>query len=109
MTDNAKHVAASNADTRQLVKLPEALRSHTLSNMRDHLLALGKIQEALARSQFDQAADIAEQRLGMSSLKLHGAHEVTKFMPNGMQDAGTAMHRAASQFVTVTKDASVHR
>lgn len=107
MTDHAKHMAAAQADARQLVKFPEPLRSHTLANMRDHLLALGEIQEALSRSQFDQASDIAEQRLGMSSLKLHGAHEVAKFMPRGMQDAGTAMHRSASQFATVAKDASV--
>lgn len=90
MTDHAKHMAESQADARQLVKFPEPLRSRTLANMRDHLLALGEIQETLSRSQFDQASDIAEQRLGMSSLKLHGAHEVAKFMPKGMQDAGTA-------------------
>ena len=107
MTDHAKHMAASQADTRQLVKFPEALRAHTLANMRDHLLALGEIQETLSRSRFDQASDIAEQRLGMSSLKLHGAHEVAQFMPKGMQDAGTAMHRSASQFATIAKDASV--
>ena len=104
---HAEHMAASQADARQLVKFPEPLRSHTLANMRDHLVALGEIQEALSRSQFDQASDIAEQRLGMSSLKLHGAHEVAQFMPKGMQDAGTAMHRSASQFATVAKDASV--
>jgi hypothetical protein len=107
MTDHAKHMAASQADARQLVKVPEPLRSHTLANMRDHLLALGEIQEALSRSQFDQASDIAEQRLGMSSLKLHGAHEVAKFMPEGMQDSGRAMHRSASQFATIAKDTSV--
>ena len=107
MTDHAKHMAASQADARQLVKFPEPLRSHTLANMRDHLLALGEIQEALSRSQFEQASDIAEQRLGMSSLKLHGAHEVAQFMPKGMQEAGTAMHRSASQFATVARDASV--
>jgi hypothetical protein len=107
MADHAKHMAAPQADARQLVKFPDALRSHTLTNMRDHLLALGEIQEALSRSQFDQASDIAEQRLGMSSLKLHGAHEVAQFMPKGMQEAGTAMHRSASQFATVAKDASV--
>lgn len=107
MTEHAQHMAASQADARQLVKFPEPLRSHTLANMRDHLLALGEIQDALSRSQFDQAADISEQRLGMSSLELHGAHEVAQFMPKGMQDAGTAMHRSASQFATVAKDASV--
>lgn len=93
-------------DTRQPVPLPEPLRSHTLANMRDHLLALGEIQDALSRSEFDQAADIAEQRLGLSSLKAHGAPEVSKHMPQGMQDAGTAMHRAASRFATLVKDAS---
>jgi hypothetical protein len=81
------------------------MQSHTLTNMRDHLLALREIQEALSRSQFDQASDIAEQQLGMSSLKLHGVHEVAQFMPKGMQEAGTAMHRSASQFATVAKDA----
>lgn len=107
MTDHAKHMAASHADARQLVKFPEPLRSHTLANMRDHLLALGEIQDALSRSQFDQASAIAEQRLGMSSLKLHSAHEVAQFMPKGMQDAGTAMHRSASQFATIAQDALV--
>jgi len=98
---------AAPADDRHLVKFPEELRNHTLENMRDHLVALGEMQDALARGQFDRAADVAEQRLGMSSLTTHGAHEVAKFMPQGMQDAGTAMHRSASQFAIVAKDASV--
>jgi hypothetical protein len=70
-------------DDRQLVAFPGMLRAHTLSNMRDHL-----------------------QTLGMSSLEMHGAHEVAQFMPKGMQDAGSAMHRSASQFALVAKDAS---
>ncbi|MCD6733721.1 MAG: hypothetical protein LT103_09030 [Burkholderiaceae bacterium] len=41
------------------VKFPEPLRSHTLSNMRDHLGALAEIQEALAKGDFDRAAAIA--------------------------------------------------
>ena len=43
----------------------------------------------------------------MSSLEMHGAAEVAQYMPKGMQEAGTAMHRSASQFATVAKDASV--
>jgi hypothetical protein len=104
-TDHSHHKASAD-DTRRLVAFPEPLRTHTLANMRDHLLALGEIQEALSRSQFDRAADIAEQRLGMSSLKTHGAHDVAKYMPKGMQDIGTSMHRSASQFSIVAKDAS---
>lgn len=43
----------------------------------------------------------------MTSLRLHGAHEVAKFMPQGMQDAGTAMHRAASRFALEAQNAGV--
>ena len=94
-------------DSRQLVTYPTALRIHTLANMRDHLQTMGDIQEALSKGSFDKASELAEQRLGMSSLKMHGAHEVAKFMPSGMQDAGSAMHRSASRFALVAKDASV--
>jgi hypothetical protein len=92
-------------DTRQVVHFPTKLREHTLTNMRDHLLALQQIQDALAKQEYDLASDIAEQRLGMSSLTQHGAHEVAKYMPKGMQAAGTAMHHSASRLSVAAKDA----
>jgi hypothetical protein len=101
------HRQAGASDERQLVQFPEPMRQHILANMRDHLLALGEIQGALSRAEFDHAADIAEKRLGMSSLDAHGAHDASRFMPKAMQDVGTSMHRAASQFATIAKDASV--
>lgn len=103
----ANHVQATPADGRQLVKFPKDMKEHTLTNMRDHLLALQEIQAALANSDYDRAADIAETRLGMTALAAHGAHESSKYMPKGMQEAGSAMHRGASRFSTVAKDASV--
>jgi hypothetical protein len=99
---------AAAKDTRVLVEFPPALTAHTLANMRnmrDHLLALREINDALARGQHDEAAKVAEARLGMSSLRLHGAHDVAKYMPRGMQDAGTAMHRAASRFAIEAQNA----
>lgn len=108
-----QHMAAASPsgnkaiDGRQLVNFPEQMKEHTLSNMRDHLLALQEIQTALANSDYDRAADIAETRLGMTALTAHGAHESSKYMPRGMQDAGSAMHRSASRFATTAKDASV--
>jgi len=86
--------------------LPE-LREHTLANMRDQLLALQQMQEALARGDYDGAAKTAERRLGMTLLIAHGAHEVAKYMPKGMQDAGTAMHRSASRFAVSLQKASI--
>jgi len=102
------HDAASPVtDQRQFVRFPDALRDHTLANMRDHLLALQEIQLHLGMGHNDIAAKIAESRLGMSSLGLHGAAEVAKYMPQGMQDAGTAMHRAASRLAIAAQDAGV--
>jgi hypothetical protein len=34
----------------------------------------------------------------MSSLNSHNAEHMGKFMPEGMRQAGTSMHRAASRF-----------
>jgi len=101
------HATPAGADARQAVDFPADLREHMLSNMRDHLAVLQEIQEALARGAADRAADVAERRLGMSSLTLHGAQEAAKFMPQGMQDAGTGMHRAASRFAIAAQDAGV--
>jgi hypothetical protein len=98
--------AAPGEDRRQPVRFPAPMREHTLANMRDHLLALQQIQAALAQERFDQAAELAEGQLGMSSLALHGAHEVAPFMPEGMRDAGTAMHRSASRFAVAARDAA---
>jgi hypothetical protein len=93
-------------DRRVVVVFPPELREHTLANMRDHLLALQEIQAALAAGMFDSAAEVAERRLGMSSLPAHGAHEVAKYMPKGMQDAGTAMHRSASRLSVAALEAA---
>jgi len=93
-------VSASRAadDSRELVQLPEKMQQHMLANMRDHLAAINEILLNMGGYEPDTAADIAENRLGMSSLKAHGAEHMAPFMPAGMQEAGDAMHRAASRF-----------
>lgn len=99
--------AAPAPDARVAVDLPEPLRTHTLANMRDHLLAIQEIQEALSTGAYDRAAQVAEGRLGMTSLKSHGAHDVAKFMPEGLQAIGSQMHRSASQFAVEATNAGV--
>jgi hypothetical protein len=106
-THSMTGTAPGQADSRQLVKFPEPMRLHTITSMRDHLLALQEIDVALSRNEFDRAATIAEQRLGMSSLELHGAAHIAPFMPQGMQDIGTQMHRAASRFAVEAQNAAV--
>jgi hypothetical protein len=97
---------AGTGDTRQLVVLPEPMRTHTIANMRDHLLALQQIHEKLSTGRFVEASDIAERRLGMSSLETHGAAHIAARLPPPMQDIGTRMHRAASRFAVETQAAA---
>ena len=70
-------LAAGDQDARQKVDLPEMMKQHMLGNMRDHLQALHEIQLAMAKGELDQAGDIAEQRIGMSSLAAH--HAASRF------------------------------
>jgi cytochrome c556 len=99
--------AAQAADTRQRVEMPAPMQEHMLANMRDHLAAMGEIQAALASGKLNDAADIAENRIGMSSLQGHGASHMAPYMPKPMQDIGTAMHRSASRFARTAQEAQV--
>lgn len=99
---------AADEDTREFVKLPPMMQAHMLTNMRDHLVALDEILVELSEGNVDAAAAIAEKRLGMSSLSLHGAEHLAPFMPEAMREIGTQMHRAASQFVIVAQDAELN-
>ncbi len=94
-------------DGRQLVALPPPMLDHMLANMRDHLVAIHEIQAALGTGDTATAASVAEKRLGMTSLETHGAHAMSQFMPKGMQQTGTAMHRAASRFALAAQEAGV--
>ncbi len=85
-------------ETRQLVQIPEKMQQHMMSNMRDHLRAINEILGYMGDAELDKAADVAEYRLGMSSLNSHGAERMAEFMPEGMRQAGTSMHRSASRF-----------
>ena len=91
-------ISASSNDPRVLVELPEMMQQHMLSNMRDHLAAINEILVYLGNGELEKASDTAEYRLGMSSLESHGASHLAKFMPEGMREAGTSMHKAASRF-----------
>jgi cytochrome c556 len=103
----ASNISIAVEDSRQLVKLPEMMQQHMMSNMRDHLVSINEILVNMANGQLDQAAEVAESRLGMSSLKLHGASHMVKFMPEGMRQAGTKMHSAASRFALKAQEGEV--
>lgn len=103
----ASSQVATAADDRQLVELPAMMQEHMLGNMRDHLTALNEMLAALAAGDIKTAGTIAESRLGMSSLELHGAAHMAQFMPVEMQNFGTEMHKAASRFVIAAENAEL--
>ncbi len=88
----------ASGDSRVLVEIPQMMQEHMMSNMRDHLATINEILVYLGNGELDKAADTAEFQLGMSSLESHGASHMARFMPEGMRQAGTSMHKAASRF-----------
>ena len=103
------HATAAAQDARTPVDLPPKMREHMLSNMRDHLRTVDAILTALAQERYADASRLAEERLGMSSLRAHEAEHFAPFFPPAMQDAGNAMHRAASRLSLAAADADVDR
>lgn len=94
-------------DKRQWVEMPPMMQAHMLANMRDHLVAINEIIAYIAADELDKAGEVAEERLGMSSLDNHHASHMAKFMPEGMRETGTAMHKAASRFAVVATEGEV--
>jgi len=98
---------ANAEDDRVWVEMPQHMQVHMLGSMRDHLHVLNDILAALSNGDAATAGKVAEARLGMSSLDDHGAAHLAEFMPQGMRDTGTEMHRAASRFAQAAANADV--
>ncbi len=99
--------ASADTEPRELVELPLPMREHMLANMRDHLLAIETITRLLAEGRYAEAADTAEERLGMSAMQAHGGEHMAPYMPEGMRAVGSAMHRAASRLAIAARDTEV--
>ena len=97
-------VPANAADTRVKANMPEMMQEHMLSNMREHLRAIDDILLNLKNNKLDKVAEIAEKRLGMSSLEAHDASHMAKHMPAVMQALGTRMHHTASRFAILAQE-----
>ena len=104
--DKAQNVeSSSGGDTRQLVSMPDQARELMRKDMLDNLSVLNEIIGYLASNNLDAAADVAETRMGRSSM---GKHRGTgmgpgKFMPLEMRNLGWGMHDAATEFSKIAK------
>ena len=105
-TNKAQNVErSSDGDARQLVSMPDQARELMRKDMLDHLSALNEIIGYLASNNLDAAADVAEARMGRSSM---GKHRGTgmgpgRFMPVEMRNLGWGMHDAATEFSKIAK------
>jgi len=96
---------SSGGDARQLVSMPDQARELMRKDMLDHLSALNEIIGYLVSNDLDTAADVAETRMGRSSM---GKHRGTgmgpgRFMPLEMRNLGWGMHDAATEFSKIAK------
>ena len=53
-------------DTRTSLGLPEEMKQHQLSNMREHLAAISSIIGLLSENRFEEASKIARTKLGLN-------------------------------------------
>ena len=94
-------------DPRTAVDMPALQRALMREDMLDHLIALDEILGDLSANQLNAAADVAEERLGLSSMGKHaartGGQGPGRFMPEAMRSIGIGMHRAASEFANVAR------
>ncbi len=116
------HVGMFVADSRVLLKFPPQMRAHMLNNMRDHLATIDGILRALASDNYDGAAKLAVDHLGLDSpfsaaCKPRPANAgapaprsmdemMRMYMPARMRTIGLAMHTAASDFAVVAAHAA---
>ena len=104
--DSQRADESSGSDQRRLISMPDQARQVMREHMLDHLAALNEIIAHLAASEFDAAAQVAEERLGWSSM---GKHRGTgmgpgRFMPSEMRNIGRGMHESASEFSRIAKE-----
>ena len=90
-------------DTRITVEFDDAVKQVLLERMRHHLSDIYEIQEALAKSNFNRVAEIAEYSLGLSSLGPQNTR-IGPYMPPPMQQLGMEVHRASSRLAVVAQE-----
>jgi cytochrome c556 len=100
---------SAESDSRQLVQMPAEARAELRAEMLDFQTALHLIVSALGEGKLADAADTAEQQIGLSAMGRHrnapanarpGMH-----MPSEMHAIARGMHGAASDFAKAARAA----
>ena len=105
MFPNVHSEESSSNDLRKIVSMPEQARELMRKEMLDHLATLNEIIGHVADNNLDRAADVAESRMGKSSMGKHRSNDMApgRIMSPEMRNIGRGMHNAASEFSQVAK------
>ena len=97
--------ASDGNDLREFISMPDETRQLLRQDMLDHLAALNEINGYLAENDPAAAADVAETRIGMSSMGKHRASGMGpgRYMPLEMRKIGHGMHASASAFARAAR------
>lgn len=107
LTAQSAELPAALQDQRQFVNMPDLPRALMRGDMIDHLAAFNEIFAHLAENNLDAAGEVAEQRMGQSTIGKHAqiarGQGPGRFMPDSMHQIGLSMHDAASEFAVVAR------
>ena len=103
-------IKSADGDHRQLVSMPDQARQLMRKDMLDHLSALNEIISHLAENNLATAANVAETRMGKSSMGKHRASGMGpgRFMPLEMRNIGWGMHEAATEFSKAAQEGNLN-
>jgi hypothetical protein len=98
------HTMGGDTDSRTSLHLSPQVKQHQLANMRSHLEAVQAIVGLIAAEKFDEASDIAHNKLGLTP-------EMKKmcnmFGNDDFRDLGLAFHQSADELGNVLKTGDV--
>lgn len=97
--------SAVRGDYRLFVPMPEKGRELIRQDMLDNLSAMNEILGYLAANNLNAAADVAESRMGRSSMGIDAGTGlgIGKLMPREMRKIGMSMRDAATEFAENAK------
>lgn len=92
-------------DGRKLVEMPPEVQATLRLEMMDHLAAINELIGYIGSSELTRAAEVAEERMGVSSMGKHRQSGMGpgRFMPPEMRAFGMAMHQASSRFAKIAE------
>jgi len=107
--ETRSEITSPDSDHRQLVTMPDEASQLMRKDMLDHLSAVNEIMALLAENNLDAAADVAETRMGKSSMGKHRATGMGpgRFMPVEMRNIGWGMHESASELSQAAREGNL--